>query len=422
MRFARLPSQPGPPSRRDPRVRYPARRTAAVLAAACTLGVATLAGPAYADHNGPSAKDVARAKAAAAAKADQAGQAKAKLALADAHLGQLKQRTQAAITDYQGAMTRLATSQRSAARATLALQSAQQQVFAQQRQIARFASSAYRNGGTLGMWSALLTADGPKSFLDSANTISAISSNQSDALSRMQALRVVQTLAQQQAAAALSAVQKNVAATKSARDRAENAVAAQQKQVVVLAGERADLVTQARSAKAHADSLARERAATLAAARAAAEAARQRRALGSGGVDQENPTAVSGGPRPAATVAQGEQAVAFAKQQLGKPYEWGASGPNTYDCAGLTMMAWNSAGIGIDHYSVAQYGEGTHVSRLELRAGDLVFFAYDTSDASTIHHVGIYVGDGQMINAPHTGANVRYDYAFRSDYIGATRP
>src|SRR3954469_10140338 len=404
------------------RGRFTARRAAAVLASSCILAVAALAGPAYADHHGPSAQDVARARAAAAAKADQAGQAKANLAIADAHLGQLKKQTQAAIADYQGAMTRLATSQRAAARATLALQSAQQQVFAQQRQIARFASSAYRNGGTLGMWSALLTADGPKSFLDSANTISAISSNQSDALSRMQALRVVQTLAQQQAAAALSAVQKNVAATKSARDRAENAVAAQQKQVVVLDGERAALVTQSRSLKSHADSLARERAANLAAARAAAEAARQRRALGSGGVDQENPTAVSGGPRPAATAAQGEQAVAFAKQQLGKPYEWGASGPSTYDCSGLTMMSWNAAGIGIDHYSVAQYGEGTHVSRLDLRAGDLVFFAYDTSDASTIHHVGIYVGNGQMIDAPHTGANVRYDYAFRSDYIGATRP
>src|SRR3954468_9827691 len=156
MRFARLPSQPGPPSRRDPRVRYPARRTAAVLAAACTLGVATLAGPAYADHNGPSAADVAKAKAAAAAKADQAGQARAKLALADAHLGQLKQQTQAAIANYQAAMGRLAVAQRAAARATLALQAANQQVLEQQRQIAAFAASAYRSGGSLGMWSALL--------------------------------------------------------------------------------------------------------------------------------------------------------------------------------------------------------------------------------------------------------------------------
>jgi cell wall-associated NlpC family hydrolase len=405
-------------------VRRTGRRAVAVLAVTASLALTpVLTGPAYAEHgHGPTAADVARAKAAAAAKAAEAGSARAKLAVADAHLSQLKQQTQAAIASYQTAMTRLAAAQRSAARATLAQQTAQQQVAAQQTQIARFATSAYRNGGTLGMWSTLLTADGPKTFLDSANTISAISSNQSDALSRMQALRVVQTLAQQEAAQALSAVQKAANAATAAKTRAEGAVAAQQKQVVTLAGERADLEAQARSATSRANSLARERAANLAAARAAAEAARQRRALGGGGVDEENPTAVSGGPRPAATAAQGEAAVAFAKQQLGKPYQWGAAGPSSYDCSGLTMMSWNYAGISIDHYSVAQYGEGTHVARVDLRPGDLVFFAYDTSDASTIHHVGIYVGNGQMIDAPHTGANVRYDAAFRSDYIGATRP
>jgi cell wall-associated NlpC family hydrolase len=391
-----------------------------VLAVACTL--ALVATPAYADHHGPTAADVARAKAAAATKADQAGQAKANLALADAHLAQLQQQTQAAIANYQSAMTRLGAAQRVAARATLSLQAANQKVHEQQLAIAAFATSAYRTGGSLGMWSALLTADGPKSFLDSANAMSSISSNQSDALSRMRAARIVQTLAQQEAASALSSVRKAVDATTAARDKAESAVASQQHQVVALAGQKANLESQARSAKSYADAVARERAANLAAARAAAAAAKQRRQLGTGGVDQENPTSVTGGPRPAATAAQGQQAVDFAKKQLGKPYEWGAAGPSSYDCSGLTMMSWNAAGISIDHYSVAQYGEGTHVARLELRPGDLVFFAYDTSDPSTIHHVGIYVGNGQMIDAPHTGANVRYDSAFRSDYIGATRP
>jgi cell wall-associated NlpC family hydrolase len=402
-------------------VRRTGRRVAAVLAVTCTFVLS--ATPAYADHhNGPSAADVARAKAAAAAKADQAGAARAKLALADAHLAGLKQQTQAAIANYQASMTRLATAQRAAARATISLQAANTRVAAQQHQIGSFAASAYRSGGTLGMWSTLLTADGPKTFLDTANALSTISSNQADALNRMRGARVVQTLAQQEAASALSAVQKAVTATKSARDKAESAVASQQQQVVALAGQKADLEAQARSAKSKATALDRERQANLAAARAAAEAARQRRALGGGGVDQENPVAVSGGPRPPGTVAQGQAAVDFAKRQLGKPYEWGAAGPSTYDCSGLTMSAWNYAGISIDHYSVAQYGEGTHVSRLNLRAGDLVFFAYDTSDASTIHHVGIYVGNGEMIEAPHTGANVRYSPAFRSDYIGATRP
>src|SRR5947209_6199581 len=128
MRFARF-GWIGPRRLRGRRVRRTGRRVSAVLAAA-TIGVtALLAGPARADHGGgPTAQDVAKAKAAAAAKADQAGQAKAKLALADAHLSDLKRQTQTAITNYQVAMTQLVAAQRSAARATLALQAAQQQV------------------------------------------------------------------------------------------------------------------------------------------------------------------------------------------------------------------------------------------------------------------------------------------------------
>ena len=396
------------------------RRIAAVLAVACTFAVVTT--PAYADRGGPSAQDVARAKAAAAAKAAQAGDAKAKLAIADAELAGLKQKTDAAIATYESAKARLITVQRSAARATIALQGANQRVEAQKQQLAAFVASTYRSGGRLGMMTTLLTTDGPQSFLDTANAINSISTTQDDALQRLRAAQVIQTLAQQEANATLSAVAKAVSAKKSARDAALRAAAVQNQQVVALAGQKADLEAQAASANAKANDLARQRAENLAKARADAEEARQRRALGDGGVDEENPTAVTGGPRPPATAAQGEEAVAFAKQQLGKPYEWGADGPDTYDCSGLTMMAWNAAGISIDHWSVAQYGEGEHVSRVDLRPGDLVFFAHDTSDASTIHHVGIYVGNGQMIEAPHTGANVRYSPAFRSDYIGATRP
>jgi cell wall-associated NlpC family hydrolase len=78
--------------------------------------------------------------------------------------------------------------------------------------------------------------------------------------------------------------------------------------------------------------------------------------------------------------------------------------------------------VHLDHWTGDQWNEGAHISRAELRPGDLVFFATNTSDPSTIHHVGMYVGNGEMIDAPFTGADVRYDSAFRSDYIGAVRP
>jgi cell wall-associated NlpC family hydrolase len=303
------------------------------------------------------------------------------------------------------------------------LQAADQQVYTQRRTITAVAVAAYRGGGGMAMISTLMQADGPTAFLESAGAMNTISSRQSDALGALRGARVVQALAQQTASSALVTVRASADAAAKARASAERAVTAQQRQIVTIAGQKADLERQASSLQSRASALARERAMNLAAARAAAEAARKRRALNDrSGVGEENPTGVTGGPRPAGTPAQGRTALAYAKRQLGKPYEWGADGPNSFDCSGLTMQAWASAGIGIDHYSVAQYGEGNHVSRANLRAGDLVFFAYDTSDPSTIHHVGIYSGNGMMINAPHTGANVRYDPAFRSDYIGATRP
>lgn len=123
----------------------------------------------------------------------------------------------------------------------------------------------------------------------------------------------------------------------------------------------------------------------------------------------------SGGSSGAPTSAAG-QAVAYAKAQLGKPYVWSTEGPGTFDCSGLTMAAWRSAGVSIPRVSRAQYGIGRHVSRSALEPGDLVFFG------SPIHHVGMYVGGGMMIEAPYTGQVVRYHTIDRRDYAGATRP
>ncbi len=117
-----------------------------------------------------------------------------------------------------------------------------------------------------------------------------------------------------------------------------------------------------------------------------------------------------------ASTSAGGRAVAYAKAQLGKPYVWSAEGPNSFDCSGLTMMAWRSAGVSIPRVAAAQYGIGRHISKSALEPGDLVFFG------SPIHHVGIYVGGGMMIEAPYTGQVVRYHTIDRSDYAGATRP
>ncbi len=129
--------------------------------------------------------------------------------------------------------------------------------------------------------------------------------------------------------------------------------------------------------------------------------------------------------QPVAASRQAAAAIYFAQRQLGKPYLWGGNGTaadgGRFDCSGLTKAAYASVDIELPRVANDQWNAGPHPSRDELQPGDLVFFAYDLQDPRSIHHVGIYVGGGKMINAPYTGAVIRYDPIDTPDYIGATR-
>jgi cell wall-associated NlpC family hydrolase len=93
-------------------------------------------------------------------------------------------------------------------------------------------------------------------------------------------------------------------------------------------------------------------------------------------------------------------AVNFAYAQLGKPYEWAAAGPSSYDCSGLTLAAWRAAGVYLPHNAAMQYNSLPHIRSGSLRPGDLVFY-------EGLGHEGIYVGNGQVIHAPTFGDHVR---------------
>lgn len=110
----------------------------------------------------------------------------------------------------------------------------------------------------------------------------------------------------------------------------------------------------------------------------------------------------SGEVAPPANGSRAQAAIAFAKSQLGKPYSYGASGPGSYDCSGLTGAAWKAAGVSLPRTSRAQAGAGTSVSLSNLQPGDLVFYY------SPISHVALYVGGGQVIHAPSSGKSVSY--------------
>ena len=153
-----------------------------------------------------------------------------------------------------------------------------------------------------------------------------------------------------------------------------------------------------------------EEEARLAALAAARAAARQDAATAQSGAGN-----VKAPPPPNGNSA-GATAVRAALSQLGKPYVWAAEGPDSYDCSGLTLWAWAHAGVSLPHNSGMQYATTKRVAQGDLALGDLLFFG------SPIHHVGMYIGDGKMVEAPYTGSVVRINSAFRDDYVGAGRP
>ena len=116
---------------------------------------------------------------------------------------------------------------------------------------------------------------------------------------------------------------------------------------------------------------------------------------------------------PASGAAQ--KAVQTALAQIGDPYVWAAAGPDQFDCSGLTSYAWAAAGVSIPHSSSQQYGYGTHISRSQVRAGDLVFFY------SPISHVGIAINNTQMVHASTFGVPVQIAPIDSSPFVGATR-
>ncbi|MCA1843550.1 MAG: NlpC/P60 family protein [Actinobacteria bacterium] len=139
------------------------------------------------------------------------------------------------------------------------------------------------------------------------------------------------------------------------------------------------------------------------------------------------PTAQVAASKPAAAVASAPPpsssagtAVQTAEAQVGKPYQYGGSGPDSFDCSGLTSYAWRAAGVSLSHDAYQQYFETTRIPIDSVQPGDLLFFGDD--GIGSIHHVAMYVGGGQMVEAAQTGIPVRYRGWRASDLVAAGRP
>ncbi|MDQ1695577.1 MAG: peptidoglycan DL-endopeptidase RipA [Frankiaceae bacterium] len=395
------------------------------VAVGLTAGALTAGGfaapAAWAGHgHGPSAREVAAGKAAVARRERQVSTAAAQVQRSQDQLAQLGAAAEVAIEAYNQAKIEQGNAQRDVHVAQLVLSAADQRVTKARDRVGRFAAAAYISGG-FSTVNAMLGSDGPEQLLYRVGTLDAISRSQRDATQALDAARVFELSVKQEAQATFARARAAARKADDARGRAQAAVDRQSSQVSALQERRRHLRVLLGDARRHASALERARLEALARARARA-AARAAAAAAAAAQQAASASGATGDVVGTVSAATEQQAVTYAESQIGKPYEWGAVGPDSYDCSGLVMWAYGNAGVTLDHWTGYQWREGARVSTSALRPGDLVFFATDTSNPDTIHHVGIYIGNGQMVEAPYTGANVRISSAWRPDLIGAVRP
>ncbi len=303
------------------------------------------------------------------------------------------------------------------------LKYAQQAQQSSRLRLARLAASEFESGGGFGpMTSMLGNASGPQGYLSEVGLGQVLAQNGTDTVAQAQANDVVASAFRKQARDLLVARRSDLAAATHLKLAVQAAVTRQQEFVAASKATRNSLAKKVATAQARVAGLKSARQAALAAA-AAAAARKAAAAAAAASSSQGSATAPSWAWSSGASASQGDVAANWALTQLGKPYQWGAAGPDTYDCSGLTMVAWARAGVSLLHYTGYQWQEGPRVPLDQLQRGDLLFYATDNSDPATIHHVGIYIGHGMMVDAPFTGADVRIDSIYQPGVpIGAIRP
>jgi cell wall-associated NlpC family hydrolase len=388
---------------------------------------ATAVNAAPEDRTVPSREEVREARQEAQRAAGGVAAAQRELAEASAELQRLGSRLAVASERYNAALFVLEQARDDAAEARVRFEASVAQEQAAQAELADFAAAAYRSGGDIARVSAMLAADGPQTLIDQASTMTVLGDRQASIVTRVEAARAASAVLKTQADAAVQEQKAAADEVRRTRDTAQRAVQEQQAVADRLAERREALIEQLQRLQGRSEALAERRADALA-ARAAEQAAAEA-ALDAGWIEGDVPRGILLGMpaqvpegKQRGTVEGARKAIAYAKKQIGKPYLWGGAGPDRFDCSGLTMRAWQQAGVPFSHWSVAQYAQGRKISLSNLRPGDLVFFSTDLAEYRAIVHVGLYIGEGKMIEAPYTGATIRVAPIQRASLFGAVRP
>jgi peptidoglycan DL-endopeptidase CwlO len=363
--------------------RRPSRRLTVSVAAAVTAGFALAA---------------ALPSSAFAAKTSTASQANQAQQKADA-LGVAADR---AVEAYDAAQVKLTVASAQLKAQQAAVTKAKTQLDDARVGIRALAAAEYE-GSSLNTSVSYLLSDDPEALLRKAAMLSQVNRAQTANLTRVinadRQVEAAQTSAEQALAAQKAAAAK-VAASKAA---VEKALKAQQ---AVLASLQSQIQQQQAAAAAAQRAAAVQRQAASRSTVRSNVAPRAQAPVSGGTTSHAKPPAASG---------NAAAALAYAYAQLGKPYRFGGAGPNSFDCSGLTMRAWGAAGVSLSHSAAAQQHEGKRVPLSALQPGDLVFWG------SPAYHVGIYVGGGRVLDAPHTGTVVKIQSIWGHP-SGAVRP
>ncbi|MFE2514107.1 C40 family peptidase [Streptomyces mirabilis] len=272
-------------------------------------------------------------------------------------------------------------------------------------ELGSFAAAQYRTGASAPDTATLLLADNPQDYFDQTQLMDRLTSRQKVAVDDYITEQAATTKKRAEASQSLQTLTTTQSALKTSKADVQRKLAAARDLLSRLtAEEKARLAAIEKKKQEAAD----RKAAELAQQQAAAEkktqeaAAQQQTTSGTTGTSGTSGSSTTD----SSYTAKADKALAFARTQVGKPYVWGATGPGSYDCSGLTQAAWKAAGVDLPRTTWDQVNVGTTVPLSDIKPGDLVFFYDDIS------HVGLYVGNGMMIHAPKPGAYVREESIF----------
>lgn len=279
-----------------------------------------------------------------------------------------------------------------------------QKLNAAREELGSFAAAQYRTGASAPGTAAFLLADTPQDYFDQNQLMSRLTDRQKGAVDDYVTEQSATMKQRQEATESLATLTDTQHDLKTAKATVQKKLGdARELLSRLTAQEKARL---AAIEKQRQEEAAR-RAAELARQQAAEQAAGRQESGGSSGTGSGTGSASAGTSAADSSYAtKAEKALAFARAQIGKPYVWGATGPDSYDCSGLTQAAWKAAGVALPRTTYDQVNAGTTVALADARPGDLIFFYDDVS------HVGVYVGNGMMIHAPKPGAYVREESVY----------